>query len=249
MITPIIDAHAQVGHGSLVQYEPEQFLAAMDQHGIATSMVSPMDRQMAVDNREGNDALLTLIQQYPDRILGYATVNPWYGERAVAELRRALRAGLHGLKLHPAVQGFVLIDPLVDPVIRVAAEFGVPVYVHTGTPVHALPMQVAHMARRHPDVMWIMGRMGTTDFKLDVPLACEQVPNILVDTAFSYPATIQQMVALLGADRVLFSTDAPFCQLELALRTLEELDLPPAELAKVAGGNLLRLVGKEAPQC
>src|SRR5207302_1276419 len=51
------------------------------------------------DLEYGNDALLALERQHPDRIRGYVTVNPNYAAHARAEIARCLDAGMVGIKL------------------------------------------------------------------------------------------------------------------------------------------------------
>jgi len=51
------------------------------------------------DLRYGNDALLALQQEHPQRIRGYVTVNPNFTEAAFSEIERCLDAGMVGIKL------------------------------------------------------------------------------------------------------------------------------------------------------
>ena len=58
-----------------------------------------------------NDRVAEVVRRYPERFIGFAGVDPWKGEGAVAELERAvLELDLKGLKLMPACQGFFLND-------------------------------------------------------------------------------------------------------------------------------------------
>ena len=75
----------------------------MDESGVERAVVCPMDRHLAVYNRDGNDLVLSAVKRHPRRLIGLATANPWYGAGAVEEVRRALAEGLTGLKLHPRV--------------------------------------------------------------------------------------------------------------------------------------------------
>ena len=46
--------------------------------------------------------------------VGCAVANPWFGDEATDELRRAFENGLRALFLYPPIQGFQLSDPLAD---------------------------------------------------------------------------------------------------------------------------------------
>src|SRR6184192_1783793 len=63
--------------------------------GLASPTYFPSPR----DLEYGNDALLALERQHPDRIRGYVTVNPNYAAHASAEIARCLDAGMVGIKL------------------------------------------------------------------------------------------------------------------------------------------------------
>jgi uncharacterized protein len=81
-----------------------------------------------------NDAVAALVAAHPDVFLGFASVDPWKGKAAVAELRRAItELGLKGLKLHPSAQGFAPNDTRFYALYETAASLGVPVLFHTGT--------------------------------------------------------------------------------------------------------------------
>src|SRR5438552_1143743 len=54
-----------------------------------------------------NDYVAGCVEKHPDAFVGFASVDPWKGKAAVAELRRAIaELGLRGLKLHPGCQQF-----------------------------------------------------------------------------------------------------------------------------------------------
>jgi hypothetical protein len=184
------------------------------------------------------------VRRHPDRLYAFATANPWYGQRAVAELRRALGAGARGIKLHPALQGFLLCDELVYPIVELAAELGVPIFFHTGTPAFAQPMQLSELAMRFPNVKFIMGHMGSTDFKLEAVDAGVLSPNIYLDTSWILPELVTKAVAAVGADRVLFGSDSPLSTLRIEMGARRATRWSDAERAKVMGESMLRLLGE-----
>jgi predicted TIM-barrel fold metal-dependent hydrolase len=176
-----------------------------------------------------------------------ATVNPWFGEQAVTELGRAVGTGAVGLKLHPALQGFVLCHPMVHPVVAECQALGVPVYVHTGTPPYAQPLQLVELARTFPEVTFVMGHAGSTDLKADAQVAADLAPNVVVETSWSLPARLRQLVEAYGADRVMFGSDAPLSYLGLELANHRAAELSAPDAAAVLGGTARRLFGRGRP--
>jgi len=240
---PIVDAHYHVGIGHDYHQTPDELLLEMDAWGIDRAVICPVDRCIAVDNREGNDYVLAAAREHPDRFYAFATANPWYGARALQELQRALAEGARGIKLHPPLQGFLLCDELVYPVLELAADMAVPVFVHTGTPAFALPVQLAELALRFPQVSLIMGHMGSTDFKSEAIPAALLAPNIYLDTSWILPLLLTQAAQAVGEDRVIFSSDAPLGSLEVELGCRRAANLTERGRARLMGGNILRLLG------
>jgi predicted TIM-barrel fold metal-dependent hydrolase len=238
----ILDAHVRppAGHPTRVA---AALLSEMDAAGIDAALVSPAEAEIAVRNREGNERILAVAHERPERLLAYATANPWNGAEAAAELDRALSAGAAAVLVNSALQGFPLLDELVDPVIEVARAHGVPVYAHTGTPAYALPLQLAELALRFPDVAFVMGRAGRTDFRMDALPALEAAPNVYADLSHEPPQTgIAALAAAVGPERLVFASDHPVRTMASAVARLEGAPLDAADRERVAGGTLRALL-------
>ena len=82
-----------------------------------------------------NDMLADIVKKFPDAFLGgFAGVDPWKGEMAVAEIERASKElGLIGVKFQAAVQGFFPNDQRFYPLWETCQALGLPVQFHTGT--------------------------------------------------------------------------------------------------------------------
>lgn len=236
----IIDAHCHIGPDRDRPLSAEQLLRQMDEHGVNRAVICPMDRHIAVDNAEGNGLILQAQLAHPDRLIGFATANPWYGERAVQSLRRALDEGLAGLKLNPFVQGFTLNDDLVHPLIAVCQEHAVPVYCHTGTACSAMPLQLLELARTFPDVIFFCGHCGYSDFWYDSLPAAQASSNIMLETSHSMPAYLEPYTQTLGGHRVCYGSNTPWSDMAIELEKVRSLALDETDKAKVLGGNVAR---------
>jgi len=241
----LIDAHCHVGEGVHYQLMPEELLQQMDELGIDRAVLVPADRHIAVDNSEGNDFVLGAVERWPDRFLGFAVANPWFGERAVSELRRAVAAGLRGLKLDPTLQGFLLCDPLVHPLVEAAIDLSVPVYFHTGTPINALPLQLLELALCYPEGRFIMGHLGNTDYWLDVPGALDRAPNVWGEISPNLATVVKRLTDAGFADRLLFGSDAPLTDLRLEVLKIHHWGISEGHRAGIMAENLLRLLSQD----
>ena len=81
----------------------------------------------------GNDYTADIVERYPDRFMGFASVDPHKGKAAVNEMERSVKdLGLRGLKLHPISQAFFPNDTRFYPLWEKCADLGVPVLFHSG---------------------------------------------------------------------------------------------------------------------
>ncbi len=239
----IIDSHCHLGVGFRKRATVDDVLREMDRAGVERAVVSTVDEFIAVSNREGNDEILRAVRAHPDRLKGLSAVNPWFREKGVFELSRCLGAGLSGLKLNSHLQGFVLSDPLVHPLVEICRSFGVPLYAHTGTPVVAEPFQLAELARTFPDVPMVLGHMGYTDFWYDAVPAALQSDNIYLETSLIDIMNIRTAIEEVGADRILFGSDFPESDLSLEVEKMSLVEMTAEARARIMGENAARFWG------
>jgi predicted TIM-barrel fold metal-dependent hydrolase len=238
----ILDGHVTIGRSRDVELDVDRLLATMDRLGIDRALISPPEYLIPVRNREGNELVTAAARDTDERLLAYAVATPWLGREAIDELERARQGGARALHLDPPLQGFDLLDGLADPLVEFAVESGWPVYVRTGTPPHALPLQLAALAARFPAGAFVMGRSGATDFGRDGPAALDLAPNLYADSAH-----IQWPLALAAregaAARVVFTTDAPFADAEIELARVVEAPLEEPVRSAILGGTIASLLG------
>jgi predicted TIM-barrel fold metal-dependent hydrolase len=196
--------------------------------------------------RTQNDEVLQALSHWGDRAFGFAYLSPNHVEASLEELDRCVRHGpMVGVKLWVARR---CSDPAIDPIIRRAVELKAVVLQHTwikaggNLPGESTPMDLATLAARHPDAALICGHTGG-DWELGIR-AVRGHPNIVVDLAGGDPvAGIAEMaVRELGADRVLYGSDAGGRSFASQLAKVRGADLPEAARRLILGDNLRRLL-------
>lgn len=241
----VFDAHCHIGEGKVKCQTADALLRAMDKSGVERAVVVPVEEYICVYNGEGNAYILEQTKLHSGRLYGFAVANPWYGKPACEMLERYLCEGLFGVKFNAGVQGFRINDEIVYPLIEVAARHRAPVYFHTGTPVSGMPFQLYELARRYPEVNFIMGHSGWSDFWQDIPFIAEHSRNIWFDTSLSYTTRTEAVIEARGSERVVFGSDTPHSTLAFELEKAEQLSLPKEELALILGGNISSLLEKK----
>ncbi|MCI9305187.1 MAG: amidohydrolase family protein [Lachnospiraceae bacterium] len=209
----------------------------MDENGVDHAFIAPSKQYTAVYNREGNQMIADICRQYPKRFSGYAVSNPWYGEKAREELKRALDDGMKAVYFDSSIQGFCISDELVYPLIEICGLHRAPVYFHTGTPAFALPFQLHFLAKRFPEVTFIMGHSGANDFAGDALPALHGCPNILLDTSLNLTVSIQAM-AVNAPDRMVFGSASPRSTLSYEIARVEKGVEDPELLEDIFGRTI-----------
>ena len=196
---------------------PETLFAQMDEAGVDQSILYAVEAPVVYAS---NEYVHGLCEAFPDRLLGFASVNPRDPE-APAVLERAIRdLGLRGLKLHPPLQDFFPNDESVFPIYEKCLELDIPVVFHIGsTPFGALcrlaqanPILIDDVAVRFPELRILLTHLGTL-WHNETFMVVEKNPNVYVDTA-AYVCEIEQMltpdmVARIGPKKIIFGTDYP----------------------------------------
>ena len=239
----MIDAQCNPGEGNGCESTVAALLSEMDRHGVARAVVVPVGKHLAVYNREGNDRVLSAAKGRPDRLIPFATANPWYGEKALAELERAFDLGAAGVKLHPGLQGFRLTDPVVRPLVGLCARHSKPIYFHMGTPVLCMPYQLTELAMQYPEATFIMGRAAWSDFWYDVPHAVQAVNNIWVETSHHVACFISLVMEKIGSERIVFGSDWPHNSMGVELAKITRFVARGKDRENILQRNMARILG------
>lgn len=188
-------------------YSAADYVAAMDVLGVEVSVVFTLDG-LWHPSPAANDALAAWVADAPDRLVALGTVDP-RSPQAAAETERCLtQLGMRGIKLHPWIQGFCPHEPCMDPVVEVTAAHGVPILFHDGTPPFSTPLQIAALARRHPDAPIVLGHGGLHDHWREAIAALDSTPNLWACLCATPNVGMRALAERCATERLLFGTDA-----------------------------------------
>ena len=236
----------------------EALVTVMDQAGVSRAIVMGMGWTDQAVAREVNDYLIESVDKYPDRLTGFCSVNPAWGDAAIEEVERCAAAGLKGVgELHPDTQRFDVTDiRVLAPLMDVALRTNLPVVVHASEPAgHQYPGK----GLTTPDKLyWFVANFqdntivcahwgGGLPFYSLMP----EVPEIIRNTYFDMAASpflyreqvIPTVAGLVGAHKVLFGTDFPLIQPQRLLTQVQNSGLDPEAREAILGGNAARLLG------
>jgi hypothetical protein len=196
--------------------------------------------------RRQNDEVLLALTHWHDRAFGFVYLNPKYVAESLAELERCVHDGpMVGVKLWVAKR---CNDAEIDPIIRRAAQLKAVIFQHTWFKTdgnfagESTPMDLAELARRHPDVPLICGHTGG-NWEVGIRVI-RSLQNVYADTAGSDPTSgfVEMAVRELGADRVIYGSDVGGRSFASQLAKVTGAQIPELAKQQILGENLKRLM-------
>ena len=166
------------------------------------------------------------VAKYPDKIVGFAYVDPRRAdcmdmlEHAVEDL------GLKGVKYGPIYNGVALSDPRLDPVYEYCQKHNIPLTMHMGTtyarnaPVDmGRAIHVEPVALKYPDLTMILAHMGHPWYGDCIAVSRKQ-PNVFCEVSALFYRPWQYYNILIEAqeykiiDKIFWGTDFPFAKVD-----------------------------------
>ena len=256
----IIDAHMHYGTDPAiaehlivpyVQYdEPASIIQMLDEYGMDRGVLLPPDRILNpptdFDYRQANEAVSRAVGAHPDRLIGAIRLNPLFGEAFVWETVRYFveERGLRGIKMVARADFY---NPsslkVVGPVFEAASHYDIPILYHSGHPSRDLPSLQGYAARQYPQVKVIIAHIGLHDFLTETILVCQENANIFADMSQAWPYDIKAFVRAVGAERLMYGSDAPFQSPLVERIKVEECRFSDSELELIFHKNAERIWG------
>jgi predicted TIM-barrel fold metal-dependent hydrolase len=193
-----------------------------------------------------------------------------YKERDLRELADFLADGLvKGLKLYPGYEPFYPFDARCRVVYDLAAEYDVPVMIHTGDTYspqgkvrYAHPLNIDDVAVDHPDVKLVICHIGNPWIR-DCMEVVYKNKNVWADVSGLVLGDfedkferfmlgqITEMITYAGDPAyLLYGTDWPICGMRSYLKFMRSLEIKEESREKIMWQNAARLfkipVGAEA---
>jgi predicted TIM-barrel fold metal-dependent hydrolase len=239
----IIDSHTHADEAPGLGWidPPETMLRLMDEAGIERAVIMTyVDARDEGPLRYIHDA----VQRRPDRLVGYARLDPGAPDAARLLWWAVRDLGFRGLKLHPVSTLAHPADHPTTALLRQASGLGVPALFHGGDEPFTTPLELEHAAAAVPEASIIFGHMGGYLHAGDAIEVARRRPNVYLETSvMPRPGLIRRAVTELGPERVLFASDGPGCDPRLEVHKVSRAGLSERERELVFSANILRLWG------
>lgn len=253
--SPLFDSHVHLWHGekSLSDYEQQLEEERLDVQGIGAMWFGGPNQALAGSPervRAGNDGIIALAARHP-KILPIATVHPYDGQAAVAELERVAAKGIKVLKLHPHTQKFDPDDPRVLTLVQRAGELGVIALFDNASILPGDCEKLFNLALKAPKTKFIFAHLGAMNFRFwNILKAARTAQGLFGDNIYFDISAIVVIVAdspieaefvwtmrNVGIDHLLLGSDYPQFSLKQTVSALDRFSLAENEMAKIRYEN------------
>ena len=242
----------------------ELFIKQLNAAGIDKCIISAEDvTTRAGDTIVSNEEVRTLVDLQPERLIGFASVDPQRPD-AVEVLEKAFKdLHLAGLKLSPAMQHFSPNDfSLMDSIYQICLKYNKPILFQSGMTwvkdspsTYSRPVLLADSKINR--FFCQKGKDLLTLFFLLFP-ECVNLPVHALDAGDFFIAQAAQFfhttfnvqmgeywIDRMLADKVMFGSTYPRIEQKRMMGAVDVLNLRPKQKAMVLGGNALRFLGLE----
>jgi predicted TIM-barrel fold metal-dependent hydrolase len=279
-MAPIVDCHTHVGLANvhvggavmadlirtwgkpLWDVPLEQHWQAMQ--GVQKAIVLAFDAP-DIGVQVPNDYVAAYVRQHPEKLIGFASVDPKRPQAPRLLEDAVRRLGLRGLKIAPIYQHFDPWSREAHALLEVADALHIPVLWHQGATfvrdaplIHARPVLLDEIARRYPELRMWVAHLGHPWID-ELLVVIRKHPHLYADMSALTSRPLQLYHALTSAveygvaHKIFFGTDYPFSTLDASLHALrvvnrvaEGTGLPrvPAEVIEgIIHRNTLEIIG------
>jgi Predicted metal-dependent hydrolase of the TIM-barrel fold len=244
-------------------YTAERLIPALDDAGVDKAVLIASVAAVGVGGEIDGihvDEVYPEIQKAPDRIFGYAGINPLediktnlaYINYAVNEL------DFRGVHIYPHWFGMRIDDKKYYPIYAKCAELGVPIMLQVGHPtprnrakVAAHPLWLDDIAYDFPELT-ILGIHIGSPWVDDMMMMCRGYENVYMVADAHQPSTWEpQLIEYIngggrrnldGWEKVIWGSDWPIQDIKEALGEVRALNLNERALEHVLGLNAMRVM-------
>ena len=235
----------------------EDIIVSMDECEIDKSVILNLGWVSHELCTETNDYILEAVARYPQRLIGFCSIQPLNVDKAVEEIWRCASSGARGIgEMRPDVQGFALGDNTVmKPVVEAVVENGLILLTHASESVGHLysgkgtitPEVIYPFILDFPELKLVCAHWGGgLPFYALMPEVASALANVFFDTAatpFLYrPQIFKLMAEIIGSDKVLFGSDYPLLSPKRIIDQLASICLEREDKARILGANAQSLL-------
>lgn len=194
-----------------------------------------------------NRFIAETVKNSNEKMIGLGTLHP-DSKTLKEDFDELVALGLHGVKLHPDIQGFKIDDYRCLKIYELC-EGRLPILMHTGDKRYDMsnPNRLAPILEIYKDLTVIGAHFGGYSVWQDAEKLLPKYKNLHVDCSSSFfmmtDDEIRHYIDVFGAERVLFGTDYPMWNPKTEVDRLLSLGLTDEQYKKIFSENAQSIYG------
>ena len=218
-------------------------------YGVVPGRISPVLGTIEADD------IAAIVARRPDRLIGYAGIDPVNRKKAIAAVDAAVKMGMKGVVIEPGLSSnpMHLDDPRMYPLYHHCEELKLPVLFMAGgnagpDVTYTSPEHIDRVARDFPDMKIISGH-GNWPWASQIIHVCYRRPNIWLSPDMyifgGMPGAQDYVNAANGflADRFLFGTAYPLLPFKDGIDQFLKFPLKESVIDRILYKNAAELLG------
>lgn len=231
-------------------------LKEMDEAGVEWGVV-PGRISPVLGTIEAED-IAAIVARKPDRLIGYAGIDPVNRRKAIAAIDAAVKMGMKGVVIEPGLSSnpMHLDDGRMYPIYAQCEDLKIPVLFMAGgnagpDVTYTSPEHIDRVARDFPDLKIISGH-GNWPWAAQMIHVCYRRPNIWLSPDMyifgGMPGAQDYVNAANGfmSERFLFATAYPLLPFKDGVETFLKFPLKESVIDRVLYKNAAELLGLKA---
>ncbi len=161
-----------------------------------------------------NEFIASEVAKHLDKLTGLGTLHP-EREDIEGDLKHLMSLGLHGVKLHPDIQGFKIDDYRCLKIYELCEKYNMPILMHTGDNRYdnSNPNRLIPVLQIYKDLVIVGAHMGGWSIWEEASKKLCGFKNFYVDCSSSFAyidkKTAKEIICRYTPEKVMFATDYP----------------------------------------
>lgn len=217
----IIDTHTHIGTSLGFDMREEYILYMMKEYHIDHCIISnsdcvthdhsqnPIPKEFLSSHIVTNESAIKFAYENKGKISVALWVNPYEQSAPIDKMIEQNRDVICAIKFHPYHSNLRFDSELIDNYIKLAQKHSLTVVTHTGDGECDNVKLVYNVAKKYPDVDFVMVHMGLGTDNSEAIDLISRLPNLYGDTTWVSIESTLKFLEVCGNDKIIFGSDAP----------------------------------------
>lgn len=217
----IIDTHTHIGTSLGFNMKKEHILYMMKEYSVDCCIISNTDcvthdhkqrripKFLCKNHKITNKKAIEFARENKGRIYVALWVNPHENASTIEPLLEESLDVVKAIKFHPYHSKLRFDGEQIDSYIKLAQKYSLPVVTHTGDSECDDVKLVYDVAKKYPDVNFVMVHMGLGTDNKEATKLISELPNLYGDTTWVSVESTLRFLEICGDEKIVFGSDAP----------------------------------------